>query len=216
MHPQTNPYRPAPAWRPPRRWWQHPAVIITLLVVFPPAGIVLAWLGHWTTRTKTVATVLSALWFVYVLVSDPAKAPDAGDPKPAVTATATATPTPEPTTESPAPAPEPTTGTPTTPAPEPATGAPATPAVTEAPTTDAPDPVPTTAEPRPKPKPPAPTTRPAETAEPEPEPTEDAGSSVYYENCTAVRAAGAAPIRAGDPGYSRKLDRDGDGVACEN
>ena len=38
---------------------------------------------------------------------------------------------------------------------------------------------------------------------------------VYYANCTAVRAAGAAPIRKGDPGYSRKLDRDGDGVACE-
>jgi len=40
-------------------------------------------------------------------------------------------------------------------------------------------------------------------------------ASTYYENCTAVRAAGAAPIRAGDPGYSRKLDRDGDGIACE-
>jgi hypothetical protein len=41
------------------------------------------------------------------------------------------------------------------------------------------------------------------------------GTSVYYENCDAVRAAGAAPIHAGDPGYSRKLDRDGDGVGCE-
>ena len=39
--------------------------------------------------------------------------------------------------------------------------------------------------------------------------------SVYYDNCTAVRAAGADPISTGDPGYSRKLDRDGDGVACE-
>jgi hypothetical protein len=39
--------------------------------------------------------------------------------------------------------------------------------------------------------------------------------STYYENCDAVRAAGAAPIRVGDPGYSRQLDRDGDGVACE-
>jgi micrococcal nuclease len=38
---------------------------------------------------------------------------------------------------------------------------------------------------------------------------------VYYKNCTAVREAGAAPIYSGDPGYSRKLDRDGDGVACE-
>ncbi|MBA4023867.1 MAG: deoxyribonuclease [Gordonia sp.] len=40
-------------------------------------------------------------------------------------------------------------------------------------------------------------------------------SSVYYPNCAAVRAAGADPILAGDPGYSSKLDRDGDGIACE-
>jgi outer membrane biosynthesis protein TonB len=40
-------------------------------------------------------------------------------------------------------------------------------------------------------------------------------AEVYYANCDAVRAAGAAPIHAGDPGYSRKLDRDGDGVGCE-
>ncbi|MEA3264130.1 MAG: excalibur calcium-binding domain-containing protein [Pseudomonadota bacterium] len=37
----------------------------------------------------------------------------------------------------------------------------------------------------------------------------------YYPNCSAARAAGAAPIRAGDPGYRAGLDRDGDGVACE-
>ncbi|MGO4192996.1 DUF1524 domain-containing protein [Arthrobacter sp. YAF17] len=36
-----------------------------------------------------------------------------------------------------------------------------------------------------------------------------------YANCAAVRAAGAAPIYAGQPGYSRSLDRDGDGVGCE-
>ena len=41
------------------------------------------------------------------------------------------------------------------------------------------------------------------------------GGSTYYANCDAVRAAGAAPIHAGDPGYSRRLDRDGDGVGCE-
>ncbi len=40
-------------------------------------------------------------------------------------------------------------------------------------------------------------------------------SDVYYENCDAVRAAGAAPIHLGDPGYSAHLDRDGDGIACE-
>ncbi|WP_406379234.1 excalibur calcium-binding domain-containing protein [Streptomyces sp. NBC_01618] len=39
--------------------------------------------------------------------------------------------------------------------------------------------------------------------------------SAYYANCTAVRAAGAAPIHAGEPGYGRHLDRDGDGIGCE-
>ncbi|MEV0674138.1 excalibur calcium-binding domain-containing protein [Mycobacterium sp. NPDC050441] len=36
-----------------------------------------------------------------------------------------------------------------------------------------------------------------------------------YPNCAAARAAGAAPLYAGQPGYSSKLDRDGDGIACE-
>lgn len=40
-------------------------------------------------------------------------------------------------------------------------------------------------------------------------------NDVYYANCTAVREAGAAPIHSGDPGYSSKLDRDGDGTGCE-
>jgi hypothetical protein len=36
-----------------------------------------------------------------------------------------------------------------------------------------------------------------------------------YTSCAQARAAGAAPLYAGQPGYSRSLDRDGDGVACE-
>jgi hypothetical protein len=36
-----------------------------------------------------------------------------------------------------------------------------------------------------------------------------------FRNCTAARAAGAAPVRRGDPGYGTHLDRDGDGVGCE-
>lgn len=36
-----------------------------------------------------------------------------------------------------------------------------------------------------------------------------------FRNCTAARAAGAAPVRRGDPGYGSHLDRDGDGVGCE-
>ncbi len=63
-----------------------------------------------------------------------------------------------------------------------------------------------TAKPKAKAKP-----RPKKTTQaPEPEPDD-----VYYANCTEVRDADADPIRTGDPGYSRKLDRDGDGVACE-
>lgn len=40
-------------------------------------------------------------------------------------------------------------------------------------------------------------------------------SGVYYRNCDAVRAAGKAPLYRGQPGYSAKLDRDKDGIACE-
>ena len=36
-----------------------------------------------------------------------------------------------------------------------------------------------------------------------------------FRNCAEARAAGAAPARQGVPGYSRRLDRDGDGVGCE-
>jgi uncharacterized membrane-anchored protein YhcB (DUF1043 family) len=50
---------------------------------------------------------------------------------------------------------------------------------------------------------------------PAPAPVAEAPVSAYYQNCDAVRAAGAAPIRVGDPGYGGHLDRDGDGVGCE-
>lgn len=36
-----------------------------------------------------------------------------------------------------------------------------------------------------------------------------------FRNCTEARAAGAAPVRRGDPGYGPHLDRDNDGVGCE-
>ncbi|MEU2494507.1 excalibur calcium-binding domain-containing protein [Streptomyces sp. NPDC007883] len=42
------------------------------------------------------------------------------------------------------------------------------------------------------------------------------GGSVYYRNCDAAKAAGAAAIRRGEPGYAKRLDRDGDGVACDS
>lgn len=68
------------------------------------------------------------------------------------------------------------------------------------------------------PAPPAPVHEPAEPAEPKPvvpepaAPNEGAGG---FANCTAARAANAAPLYAGSSGYSLKLDRDRDGVACE-
>ncbi|WP_158983877.1 excalibur calcium-binding domain-containing protein [Lysobacter panacisoli] len=40
-------------------------------------------------------------------------------------------------------------------------------------------------------------------------------SGTSFRNCTHARAAGAAPVRRGDPGYGPHLDRDGDGVGCE-
>ena len=48
-------------------------------------------------------------------------------------------------------------------------------------------------------------------AAPAPAPAAD----TFYKNCAAVRAAGAAPIRAGQPGFQTKFDGDGDGVGCE-
>nr|EMP12572.2 hypothetical protein ISGA_4752 [Gordonia sp. NB41Y] len=46
-------------------------------------------------------------------------------------------------------------------------------------------------------------------------PEQSSPSSVYFKNCSQARAAGAAPLYRGQPGYRSALDRDGDGVACE-
>ena len=81
------------------------------------------------------------------------------------------------------------------------------------------DPVPATKDPAPVKKDPAPAPAPAPAPvkkDPPPAPKQDDSSgSAYYKNCDAVRAAGAAPIHRGDPGYAKHLDRDGDGVGCE-
>ena len=39
--------------------------------------------------------------------------------------------------------------------------------------------------------------------------------SQSFANCAEARAAGAAPVRRGDPGYASHLDRDNDGIGCE-
>jgi competence protein ComEC len=60
-----------------------------------------------------------------------------------------------------------------------------------------------------------PLTTPKPTTKPASEPNVDQGDNVYYQNCTAAKAAGVAPLHEGDPGYRSALDRDHDGVACE-
>jgi len=40
-------------------------------------------------------------------------------------------------------------------------------------------------------------------------------NSVHYAGCDEARAAGAAPIYRGSPGYRPGMDGDGDGIACE-
>lgn len=39
--------------------------------------------------------------------------------------------------------------------------------------------------------------------------------SVTYAGCDEVRAAGKAPLYAGQPGYREDMDGDLDGAACE-
>lgn len=53
--------------------------------------------------------------------------------------------------------------------------------------------------------------------EPEPAPTEEPAPApdAYYANCDEARAAGAAPMMVGEPGYRPGLDRDKDGIACD-
>ena len=43
----------------------------------------------------------------------------------------------------------------------------------------------------------------------------EADDGVHYPGCTEARAAGKAPLHAGQPGYRAEMDGGGDGVACE-
>lgn len=62
-----------------------------------------------------------------------------------------------------------------------------------------------------RPTPPAPTRLAPERMAPVP----TAPGQRPYANCAEARAAGAAPVHRGDPGYGPHLDRDNDGVGCE-
>lgn len=55
--------------------------------------------------------------------------------------------------------------------------------------------------------------KPVSVARTQPRRASSAGGA--FRNCAAARAAGAAPVRAGDAGYGAHLDRDSDGIGCE-
>lgn len=97
-----------------------------------------------------------------------------------------------------------------TPSPTPTTTSP-TPTPTPEPTSEAPAPAPEPAQPGHQEQAPAPAVVHQEQRAPAPAPEPE----VFYKNCAAARAAGAAPIYRGQPGYRSKLDADGDGIACD-
>ncbi|WP_328863599.1 excalibur calcium-binding domain-containing protein [Streptomyces virginiae] len=218
-----------PAQVPPRRWHPLlavPAVVVATLVV-PPLGAALAFMARWDKAGRAVTVVLASIWFAVLVLAGRGPQPvhdDAGPrPVPAATVTVTAPPpapaaagagVPVPGTVSPSAAAASTGSVPPVPAPA------STPGRT--------------------PAPPAPADRPGEARPPAADdakarnpvrapagggPSSGSNSStgsassgngsVSYRNCTAVRAAHAAPIRRGDPGFGPHLDRDGDGIACE-
>lgn len=133
-----------------------------------------------------------------VTAQDPAKGKTATSKTIKLTAKAKVAPTPSPSPTTKSPSPTPTTTSPTpTPTPEP--------------TTEAPAPAPEPAQPERHEEAPAPAVVHQEQRAPAPAPEPE----VFYKNCAAARAAGAAPIYRGQPGYRSKLDADGDGIACD-
>ncbi|GLW68490.1 hypothetical protein Kpho02_07890 [Kitasatospora phosalacinea] len=189
MHPHET--SPEPEKRSVGHLWGR----IALLVLLPPVALVLVWRSHRLRRTEQVLlTVLCGLWTVLLLAlvinsfaGKDAPAPTGNDPSPPPGSSS------GPSSPSPPPSPSP----PTSPTP------PSNP--TSSPTTGAPTAVVS---------PPAVVTPTTETAAPE-SAASSASARPYYGNCAEAKAAGAAPLHAGQPGYRPGLDRDGDGVACE-
>lgn len=175
--------------------WSGLLIMAGLVLLALAAQLLITGRARWAFITGPLprgygAGAIAAAVAVFIAggaASSPAPAVAAA-PAPTITRTATATVT--------------TTATETTTA---------TATVTE--TATAPPPPPAAAQVAPAAAAPVPTSAPP--PPPAPVATQAPAPAAFYANCDAVRAAGAAPIRTGDPGYSRKLDRDGDGVACE-
>ncbi|MBI5487416.1 MAG: hypothetical protein HY905_08790 [Deltaproteobacteria bacterium] len=73
-----------------KTWYRESWFIVLALVVFPPAGIPLAWfVAPWSKNTKTGAVVASAAWLVIALVVGAVRGPqDHQDADPTTTTTA--------------------------------------------------------------------------------------------------------------------------------
>jgi excalibur calcium-binding domain-containing protein len=103
----------------------------------------------------------------------------------------------------------PTTAPPATTVPSTTTTVPPAPPTTVAPT-------PTTVRPTTTAPPAPPPTEPPVTAPPAPPPTPpDTSGRRPYRSCSEALMDGALPLYRGEPGYSDRLDHDGDGEACE-
>jgi len=158
-----------------------------------PTGAGLAGMfSSWPTWARIAVPVVGGLFVLGLIGAATGEEPeDTATRSAGATAESTTTTTVVPTTT-----PAPTTTVPPTTLPVVTAPPPTAPPVTE------PPPPPPTVAPAPPPPPPSP--------EPEPE-----APSASFANCDAARAAGAAPVHRGDPGYGPHLDRDDDGVGCE-
>lgn len=58
--------------------------------------------------------------------------------------------------------------------------------------------------------------RPSGTTAPRPTAAQPTRTSAAFADCSAAWAATDGPVHRGDPGYTTRLDRDGDGTACES
>lgn len=205
---------PTARWRPPKHW--QPAE------TWPPAPHGWAFwvnengkrvrgpLGRYggASRVKLAAIAAVPLALIGLVLVNPFGGHESTTTEPSVRATTV--PARVPTTA-------PTTGPATAPTTGPATTA-ETPGSTETPTgqeTRTPTPDPTESS-LPTPVPESRTTSteaPTPTVEPTSAPATT--STAAFKSCAEARAAGKVPLRRGDPGYSDKLDHNGDGVACE-
>lgn len=200
--------------------------VLALIIAFTPVGSFLAWIPAGTAialgiirlsrrsrKTLPIISIATAAfaWLVGFIVAITVLAgigsqSVATAPSVTVTTRPTASATPSPTV-SPVPSPTPT------PTPTPSVAPPVgllNPVQTEpieAPRVDAP----TVGEPAVE----EPVVEEPVVEEPAVDEPEEPAQDAYYANCKDAKAAGAAPLYQGEPGYRSGLDRDGDGVACE-